>query len=70
MRAMYHIDKGVRHYFRLSDHRRNSNWQSICAKKKKMEHLSYEGADVLALKPAAKKIYKKNTAAICWVGLS
>lgn len=35
-----------------------------------MEHLSYEGADVLALKPAAKKIYKKNTAAICWVGLS
>lgn len=35
-----------------------------------MEHLSYEGADVFALKPAAKKIYKKNTAAICWVGLS
>lgn len=25
-----------------------------------MEHLSYEGADVLALKPAAKKIYKKK----------
>ena len=40
MRAMYHIDKGVRHYFRLSDQRRNYNWQAICAKKKKKKKWS------------------------------
>lgn len=62
MRAMHHIDKGVRHYFRVNDQWRNYNWQSICSE---VEHLSDEGADVLALNPAVKSRGKEKTTDIC-----
>lgn len=61
-RLMHHIDKGTRHYFWVSDQWRNYKWQSICSK---MEHLSDEGADVLAMNPAAKS-RRKKASAICW----
>lgn len=57
MRAMHHIDKGARDCFRVSDQWRNYSWQSICSK---MEHLSDEGADVLAMNPAAKSSGEKK----------
>lgn len=65
MRAMHHIDKGARDCFRVSDQWRNYSWQSICSK---MEHLSDEGADVLAMNPAAKSSGGKNSSYL--LGLS
>lgn len=43
-------DEGRRQYFGLGNQRRRDDWQSIYSK---MEHLSYDEADVLALNAAA-----------------
>lgn len=43
-------DEGQRQYFGVGNQRRHDDWQSIYSK---MEHLSYDGADVLALNAAA-----------------
>lgn len=43
-------DEGQRQYYGVGNQRRHDDWQSIYSK---MEHLSYDEADVLALNAAA-----------------
>lgn len=43
-------DEGQQQYFGVGNQRRHDDWQSIYPE---MEHLSYDGVDVLALNTAA-----------------